>query len=70
MPFANAEDRRAYQRAYFRPRRLAEYRANRHLGLCGKCGVVPTTRFANCNRCRDMAARANRDYRLNAWGNR
>lgn len=55
MPFASAERRRAYQRAYYRPYRLARRRQYRAANKCGFCGG-PAVRFWACTRCRVKSA--------------
>ncbi len=62
MPFADANQRRAYHRDYYRPYRLACYRRYRDAGACGNCGL-PVERFAKCNKCRAKDAQRKRHAR-------
>jgi hypothetical protein len=62
MPFADAAARRAYQRAYYRPRMKARYRRWRKFGGCGECGE-PSGRFARCFKHRVRLAARKRETR-------
>jgi hypothetical protein len=68
MPFRDVEARRAYQRAYYRPRMAALYRRYRAVGGCGECGQ-PSGRFSRCLRHRlRLATRKRRARRVDAGG--
>lgn len=62
MPFRDAEQRRAYQRHYYRRRMLALWHRYRDAGGCGRCGT-PVVRFAICQACRVEQAARKRRYR-------
>ena len=59
MPYKNADQRRAFQREYYRPRRVAADWRFRAVKACGHCGQ-PVERFAACQTCRVRFAAAKR----------
>lgn len=63
MPFRDRERRRAYQRAYYRPRTRALWRRYRAVGGCGECGE-PSGRFVRCIRHRVLSAQRKRLIRV------
>jgi hypothetical protein len=62
MPFANADQRRAYQREYQRGRQRARYHRYRKAGGCGECGE-PSGDFSRCFKCRVRLAKRKRTAR-------
>ncbi len=65
MPFASIEDRRAYQRIYYRPYVLARYHRWRRAGACGVCGL-PVAKFALCLKHRVKLAALKRRRRCSS----
>jgi len=56
MPYANIDDRRAYQRDYYRVYRAEMRRRYIAAGLCSQCGNAPVQVFRSCRSCRQRIA--------------